>query len=128
MNAQNPNFSNNTLKTIERLNNGVKLRLVVDDLNNGNKIFDFYSDRNLTDFRDARPLPSTPKNAKPLPSTLNEEILSQKDLTSQEVLLKQQENLNELTKEPTHLSPLEQAKAKKLAKLQSERLESEQDF
>ncbi len=26
-------------------NNGVKLRLVVDDLNNGNKIFDFYSDR-----------------------------------------------------------------------------------
>ncbi|GAA7709648.1 hypothetical protein HpBT0302_11690 [Helicobacter pylori] len=36
-------------------NNGVKLRLVVDDLNNGNKIFDFYSDRNFTDFRDARP-------------------------------------------------------------------------
>ncbi|WP_120832714.1 DUF3519 domain-containing protein, partial [Helicobacter pylori] len=29
-------------------NNGVKLRLVVDDLNNGNKIFDFYSDRNFT--------------------------------------------------------------------------------
>ncbi|EMH67125.1 hypothetical protein HMPREF1451_01201, partial [Helicobacter pylori HP260BFii] len=25
-------------------NNGVKLRLVVDDLNDGNKIFDFYSD------------------------------------------------------------------------------------
>ncbi len=34
-------------------NNGVQLRLVVDDLNNGNKIFDFYSDRNFTDFRDA---------------------------------------------------------------------------
>ncbi|MGT0077602.1 DUF3519 domain-containing protein [Helicobacter pylori] len=34
-------------------NNGVKLRLVVDDLNNGNKIFDFYSDRNFKDFRDA---------------------------------------------------------------------------
>ncbi|GHP22887.1 hypothetical protein VN1175_06170 [Helicobacter pylori] len=34
-------------------NNGVKLRLVVDDLNNENKIFDFYSDRNFTDFRDA---------------------------------------------------------------------------
>ncbi|EMH05384.1 DUF3519 domain-containing protein [Helicobacter pylori] len=82
----------------------------------------------MTDFRDARPLPSTPKNAKPLPSTLNEEILSQKDLTSQEVLLKQQENLNELTKEPTHLSLLEQANAKNLAKLQSEQLESEQDF
>ncbi|EMH09636.1 hypothetical protein HMPREF1409_00631 [Helicobacter pylori GAM246Ai] len=57
MNAQNPNFSNNTLKTIERLNNGVKLRLAVGDLGNGNKIF--YSGRNFTDFRDARPLPST---------------------------------------------------------------------
>ncbi|MDW3558865.1 DUF3519 domain-containing protein [Helicobacter pylori] len=114
MNAQNPNFSNNTLKIIEGLNSGVKLRLVVDDLNNGNKIFDFYSDRNLTDFRDA--------------SLHSGNHPTQKPLTSQEVLLKQQENLNELTKEPTHLSPLEQAKAKKLAKLQSERLESEQDF
>lgn len=37
---------------------------------------------------------------------LFKEILSQKDLTSQEVLLKRTENLNELTKEPTHLSPL----------------------
>ncbi|MDO7821508.1 DUF3519 domain-containing protein [Helicobacter pylori] len=39
-----------------------------------------------------------------------------KPLTSQEVLLKQQENLNEFTQEPTHLSPLEQANAEKLAK------------
>ncbi|WP_207627225.1 DUF3519 domain-containing protein [Helicobacter pylori] len=52
----------------------------------------------MTDFRDARPLPSTLIQFK--------EILSQKDLTSQEVLLKRTENLNELTKEPTHLSPL----------------------
>lgn len=59
MSAQNPHFSNNTLEIIEGVNSGVKLRLVVDDLNNGNKIFDFYSGRNLTDFRDARPLPST---------------------------------------------------------------------
>ncbi|GAA8416768.1 DUF3519 domain-containing protein [Helicobacter pylori] len=59
---------------------------------------------------------------------LFKEILSQKDLTSQEDLLKRTENLNELTKEPTHLSPLEQANAKKLAKLQSEQLQSEQDF
>ncbi len=29
-------------------NNGVKLRVVVDDLENRNKIFDFYSDRNTT--------------------------------------------------------------------------------
>ncbi|MBH0264741.1 DUF3519 domain-containing protein [Helicobacter pylori] len=89
---------------MERLNNGVKLRLVVDDLGNGNK--NFYSDKNLTDFRDVRPLPSTPKNARPLPSTLNQEMLSQKDLTSQEVLLKRTENLNERTPEPTNLNPL----------------------
>ncbi|MGN8387060.1 DUF3519 domain-containing protein [Helicobacter pylori] len=114
MNAQNPNFSNNTLTIIEKPNNGVKLRLAVDDLNNGNKIFDFYSGRNFKDFRDAslhsgnHPYGNNP---------------TQKDLTSQEDLLKRTENLNELTKEPTHLSPLEQANAKKLAKLQSE-----QDF
>ncbi|MGN8454173.1 DUF3519 domain-containing protein, partial [Helicobacter pylori] len=41
-----------------------------------------------------------------------------KPLTSQEVLLKQQENLNETTQTPTHLSPLEQANAEKLLKLQ----------
>ncbi len=29
-------------------NNGIKLRLVVDDLENKNKIFDFYSDRDIT--------------------------------------------------------------------------------
>ncbi|MGL2604896.1 DUF3519 domain-containing protein [Helicobacter pylori] len=37
---------------------------------------------------------------------LFKEILSQKDLTSQEDLLKRTENLNELTKEPKNLSPL----------------------
>ncbi|PUD03031.1 hypothetical protein C2S39_00860 [Helicobacter pylori] len=83
-------------------NNGVKLRLVVDDLNNGNKIFDFYSDRNFKDFRDAS--------------------LHSAD---QEDLLKTSEDLNETTPKPTHLSPLEQANAKKLAKLESEKLESE---
>ncbi|PDX47981.1 hypothetical protein BB471_04795 [Helicobacter pylori] len=34
-----------------------------------------------------------------------------KPLTSQEDLLKQQESLNEFTKEPTHLSPLTQMRA-----------------
>ncbi|GAA8067998.1 hypothetical protein JP0576_10150 [Helicobacter pylori] len=34
-----------------------------------------------------------------------------KPLTSQEDLLKQQENLNKITKEPTHLSPLTQMQA-----------------
>ncbi len=38
---------------------------------------------------------------------------TQKPLTSQEILLKQQENLNETTPKPTHLSPLEQANAEK---------------
>ncbi len=65
-------------------NNGVKLRLVVDDLNNGNKIFDFYSDRNFKDFRGA----SLHSGNHPYePNT------TKKPLTSQEDLLKTQENL-----------------------------------
>ncbi|WQS35110.1 DUF3519 domain-containing protein [Helicobacter pylori] len=109
-------------------NNGVKLRLVVDDLDSGNKIFDFYSDRNFTDFRDARPQPSTSKDSGPLPTTLNEPNLTQNPLTSQEVLLKTQENPlktqenplktqeNALKTTQTPLSPLELANAEKLAK------------
>ncbi|MGN8406794.1 DUF3519 domain-containing protein [Helicobacter pylori] len=100
-------------------NNGVQLRLVVDDLNNGNKIFDFYSDRNFTDFRDAS-LHSGNHPYEPNPT--------QKPLTDQEDLLKASENLNETPPKPTNLSPLEQANAEKLAKLESERLESEQEF
>ncbi len=90
-------------------NNGVKLRLVVDDLNNGNKIFDFYSDRNFTDFRDAS-LHSGNHPYEPNPT--------QKPLTDQEDLLKTSENLNETTQEAKNLSPLEQANAKKLFKEQ----------
>ncbi|WP_425250577.1 DUF3519 domain-containing protein, partial [Helicobacter pylori] len=100
-------------------NNGVKLRLVVDDLNNGNKIFDFYSDRNFKDFRDARPHSGNhPYENNP----------TQKPLTSQEDLLKNTELDNQTTTKPTHLSPLEQANAEKLAKLESEALQSEQEF
>ncbi|WP_230078143.1 DUF3519 domain-containing protein [Helicobacter pylori] len=109
-------------------NNGVKLRLVVDDLNDGNKIFDFYSDRNFKDFRDARSQPSTSKDSRPLPTTLDEPNPTQKPLTDQEELLKTQENLNETPQEATKLSPLEQANAEKLAKLESEKLESEKEF
>ncbi|WRB37692.1 DUF3519 domain-containing protein [Helicobacter pylori] len=90
-------------------NNGVKLRLVVDNLNNGNKIFDFYSDRNFKDFRDAS-LHSGNHPYEPNPT--------QKPLTDQEDLLKNTELENETTKEATKLSPLEQANAEKLAKLQ----------
>ncbi|WP_157819912.1 DUF3519 domain-containing protein, partial [Helicobacter pylori] len=58
------------------------------------------------------------------------ENTTQKDLTSQEDLLKTSENLNENTLKTTQtpLSPLEQANAEKLAKLESEKLESEQEF
>ncbi|WQT66072.1 DUF3519 domain-containing protein [Helicobacter pylori] len=100
-------------------NNGLKLRLVVDDLNNGNKIFDFYSDRNFKDFRDA----SLHSGNHPY-----ENNPTQKPLTSQEDLLKNKELDNETTPKPTHLSPLEQANAEKLAKLESEALQSEQEF
>ncbi|WP_187879921.1 DUF3519 domain-containing protein, partial [Helicobacter pylori] len=61
-------------------------------------------------------------------SNLNEEILPQKPLTSQGDLLKRTENLNETTQEVKILSPLEQANAEKLAKLESERIASEQEF
>ncbi len=96
-------------------NNGVKLRLVVDDLNNGNKIFDFH--RNFKDFRDA----SLHSGNHPYqPNT------TQKPLTDQEDLLKNTELNNETTQEATqkatpnakNLSPLEQAEAEKIAKLQ----------
>ncbi len=109
-------------------NNGVKLRLVVDDLNNGNKIFDFYSDRNFKDFRDARPQPSTSKDSRPQPTTLDEPNPTQNPLTSQADLSKTSENLNETTQEAKNLSPLELANAEKLAKLESEKLESEKEF
>ncbi|WQZ56871.1 DUF3519 domain-containing protein [Helicobacter pylori] len=80
---------------MERLNNGVKLRLAVGDLGNGNK--NFYSGRNFKDFRDAN------LHSRNYPYENNP---TQKDLTSQEDLLKRTENLNELTKEPTNLNPL----------------------
>ncbi|MFP5988690.1 DUF3519 domain-containing protein [Helicobacter pylori] len=51
-----------------------------------------------------------------------------KPLTDQEDLLKTSENLNETTPNATNLSPLEQANAEKLAKLQREQEQSEQEF
>ncbi|WQY26058.1 DUF3519 domain-containing protein [Helicobacter pylori] len=61
-------------------------------------------------------------------SNLNEPNPTQKPLTSQADLSKTSENLNETTQEAKNLSPLEQANAEKLAKLESERLESEKEF
>ncbi|GAA8564783.1 hypothetical protein HpBT288_06200 [Helicobacter pylori] len=94
-------------------NDGVKLRLVVDDLENKNKIFDFYSDRNITG---ARPTQKPPAKQ----NTILKEAQSQEKL-----LEKTQENPLKKTKD---LSPLEQANAEKLAKLESEKLESEKEF
>ncbi|WP_414842583.1 DUF3519 domain-containing protein [Helicobacter pylori] len=54
------------------------------------------------------------------------ENTTKKPLTSQEELLKTQENTQKTTQEPK--SALEQANAEKLAKLESERLESEKEF
>ncbi|WQZ63606.1 DUF3519 domain-containing protein [Helicobacter pylori] len=51
-----------------------------------------------------------------------------KPLIDQEDLLKRTELNNETTPKPTHLSPLEQANAEKLAKLQREQEQSEQEF
>ncbi|WRA90491.1 DUF3519 domain-containing protein [Helicobacter pylori] len=94
-------------------NNGVKLRLVVDDLDSGNKIFDFYSDKNITG---AGPTQKTP--------TKQNTIL--KEVQIQEDSLKTQEKPQKTTQEPK--SPLEQANAEKLAKLESDRIESEKEF
>ncbi|WQZ61309.1 DUF3519 domain-containing protein [Helicobacter pylori] len=49
-------------------------------------------------------------------------------LNSQEDLLKTSENLNETTQEVKNLSPLEQANAEKLAKLQRDQEQSEKEF
>ncbi|WRB41092.1 DUF3519 domain-containing protein [Helicobacter pylori] len=100
------------LESFERLKNGFRYAyewdnngvLVVDDLNNGNKIFDFYSDRNFKNFRDAS-LHSGNHPYEPNPT--------QKPLTDQEDLSKTSENLNETTPNATPLSPLEQANAEK---------------
>ncbi|EMR55808.1 hypothetical protein A607_0872 [Helicobacter pylori UMB_G1] len=56
------------------------------------------------------------------------ENITPKPLTDQEDLLKKPELDNETTPTPTNLSPLEQANAEKLAKLESEQLQSEQEF
>ncbi|GAA7791087.1 hypothetical protein JP0177_06520 [Helicobacter pylori] len=97
-NLNEPNLTTNPLKTqdlspLEQANAEKLAKLESERLESGNKIFDFYSNRNFTDFRDARPQPSTSKDSRPLPTTLDELNLTQKSLTSQENLLKTRENL-----------------------------------
>ncbi len=78
-------------------NNGVKLRVVVDDLENRNKIFDFYSDRNTTG---ARPTQKPPAELNP--------------------------TLKETTSQEKPLSVLEKSQLEKEKKLESERLAKEE--
>ncbi|WQS98193.1 DUF3519 domain-containing protein [Helicobacter pylori] len=125
-------------------NNGVKLRLVVDDLNNGNKIFDFYSDRNFKDFRDAslhsgnHPYEPNPTQK---PATSQEDLLKDKEEFQKDFNLtvspqgmrtlefnESLENLNTQKAKKDRLSYLELAESEKLAKLESEKLESEKEF
>ncbi len=117
LNLNENNLTKENLKSQEPLSeqaNAEKLaKLESEQLESGNKIFDFYSDRNFTDFRDARPQPSISKDSRPLPTTLNEPNLTQNPLTSQENLLKTQEN----PLKTQDLSLLEQSQAEKLAKL-----------
>ncbi|GAA9094429.1 hypothetical protein BTM325_15260 [Helicobacter pylori] len=79
-------------------NDGVKLRLVVDDLENKNKIFDFYSDRNITG---ARPTQKPP--------TKQNTIL--KEAQSQEKLL--EKNTRKPTKKHARFKPTRTSQRRK---------------
>ncbi len=90
-----PNLTTNPLKTQDlsplELANAEKLaKLESERLKSGNKIFDFYSDRNFTDFRDAN-LHSGNHPYEP--------NLTQKPLTSQEDLLKTRGNSQKNTQD-----------------------------
>ncbi|MGL2400861.1 DUF3519 domain-containing protein [Helicobacter pylori] len=56
----------------------------------GNKIFDFYSDRNFTDFKGVSRLPEITLNAS---KNTDKKVINKKPLTSQENLSKTRENL-----------------------------------
>ncbi|MFP6029439.1 DUF3519 domain-containing protein [Helicobacter pylori] len=81
----------------------------------------------LRELETIAPLPNDYRDGGSI-SNLNGDNPTQKDLTNQEDLLKTSENLNETTPKPTNLSPLEQANAEKLAKLEREQEQSEQEF
>ncbi|MCQ2955516.1 DUF3519 domain-containing protein, partial [Helicobacter pylori] len=72
----------------------------------------------LRELETIAPLPNDYRDGGSI-SNLNEPNPTIKPLNSQEDLLKTSENLNETTQEAKNLSPLEQANAEKLAKLES---------
>ncbi|WRA91371.1 DUF3519 domain-containing protein [Helicobacter pylori] len=65
-------------------------KLESEKLESGNKIFDFYSDRNFTDYKGVSLHPEITLNAS---KNTDENIINKKPLTSQENLLKTKENL-----------------------------------
>ncbi|MFP6032878.1 DUF3519 domain-containing protein, partial [Helicobacter pylori] len=74
-------------------------------------------DKVLRELETIAPLPNDYRDGGSI-SNLNEPNPTPKPLKSQEDLLKNTENLNQTTQEATNLSPLEQANAEKLLKLQ----------
>ncbi len=101
----------------EWVNDGVKIRVVADRTKDKHLIFDYYSNRNLAENK------GNP-HAEHVGDKLYELDISENDLITQELANK--ELAGELFQNA--LSPLEQANAEKLAKLESERLASEQEF
>ncbi|MCQ2900327.1 DUF3519 domain-containing protein [Helicobacter pylori] len=81
----------------------------------------------LRELETIAPLPNDYRDGGSI-SNLNENNPTPKPATSQEDLLKNTELNNETTQEVKNLSPLEQANAERLAKLESEALQSEQEF
>ncbi|WRB08340.1 DUF3519 domain-containing protein [Helicobacter pylori] len=81
----------------------------------------------LRELETIAPLPNDYRDGGSI-SNLNRDNPTPKPLNSQEDLLKNTELNNETTQEVKNLSPLEQANAEKLAKLESEALQSEQEF
>ncbi|WQU80123.1 DUF3519 domain-containing protein [Helicobacter pylori] len=84
-------------------------------------------DKVLRELETIAPLPNDYRDGGSI-SNLNENNPTPKPLTDQEDLLKTSENFNETIQEAKNLSPLEQANAEKLAKLESEAKVSEQEF
>ncbi|WQV88778.1 DUF3519 domain-containing protein [Helicobacter pylori] len=98
------------------------------ELKNHYMITSFEADEKvLRELETIAPLPNNYRDGGSI-SNLNRDNPTQKPLNSQEDLLKNTENLNQTTQEVKNLSPLEQAEAEKLAKLESEQLQSEQEF
>ncbi|WP_223825218.1 hypothetical protein [Helicobacter pylori] len=142
LSTQKSHFSNNTLKIIEEITNGAKQaseeikekatktsNLVKSIREKDTRPFEVIEDKEAF-FKDLNK--NLQDNAIPLPKGMSvEDKQSLESVENKDRFLehlKTSENLNETTPKPTNLSPLEQAEAEKLAKLESEKLQSEQEF